>query len=70
MNWLSDEEYAKAVGQFRLQLSGVFEPFHLYGLDVYIPGAITEITRLTEDFGMRVRGIDKPISLELVRREK
>ena len=70
INWLSDEDYAKAVGQFRIQLNGVFEPFNLYGLGVHIPGAIEEITKLTEDFGLRVRGMDKPISLEMIRNER
>ena len=70
INWLSDEDYAKAVGQFRIQLNGVFEPFNIYGLDVYIPGAIKEVVRLAEDFGLRVRGQDKPISLKMVRNRK
>lgn len=70
IHWLSDEEYAKAVGQFRLQLNKVFQPFNLYGLDVYIPGAVNEITRLAEDFGLRVRGVDKPIVLEFIRNKQ
>lgn len=71
VHWLSEEEYQKAVTQLRMQLNeknGVFSPFRTYGLDAYIPGAIDEIIRLTEDFGLRVRGIDKPINIEYVRR--
>ena len=71
--YLPDEEYKKAVGQLRLQLNGVFEPFtgkvH-YGLNVFVPGAIVEVVKLCEDFGLRVRGIDKPISLEMIRRKE
>lgn len=67
-NWLSDEEYSKAVGQLKLQFNGVFEPFQMYGLQDLIPGAIQEAVRLAEDFSLRVRGQDKPISLELVRK--
>ena len=70
MDWLSDEEYQKAIGQFRLQLNGVFEPFNCYGLDVFIPGAMTEIIKLTEDFSLRVRGYDKPIDLNRIRKKK
>lgn len=66
-HFLSEEEYAKAIGQFRLQLNGVFSPFRLYGLQDYIPGAIEEVVRLTEDFGLRVRGVDKPIDLDRIR---
>ena len=65
-NWLSGKAYQKALTQFRLQLNGVFEPL-LRGerLDIY--EAMKEITRLAEDFGLRVRNVDKPISLERIR---
>ena len=66
--WLPELEYQKAVGQFRLQLNGIFTPFHGYGHDVFILPAIDEVTRLTEDFGLRVRGVDKPLSLIEIRR--
>jgi hypothetical protein len=68
--WLPDDEYAKAIGQFRLQLNGVFEPFRQYGQDVYVPGAIREIVKLAEDFSLRVRGVDQPIDLDIVRRKQ
>lgn len=70
VHWLSDEDYAKAVGQLRLQLGGVFEPFRYYGHDVSIPQAIEEVVKLCEDFGLRVRGVDKAIALETVRRSQ
>jgi hypothetical protein len=41
--------------------------FKSYGMDVMIPGAVDEIVNLAEDFSLRVRGYDKPISLERVR---
>ena len=68
-NWLDGKEYQKALTQFKLQLNGIFEPL-LKGekLDVY--EAIVEITRLTEDFGLRVRNVDKPISLEGIRAKR
>ena len=68
-SWLSGKEYQKAVTQFRLQLNGVFEPlfkdeyFNMYE-------AMVEITKLAEDFGLRVRNMDKPISLERVRAKR
>jgi len=67
IHWLPEEEYQKARTQLQLQVGGVLEPFDTYGLGVFIPGAVTEIVRLCEDFGLRVRGIDKPISLEMIR---
>jgi len=35
-----------------------------------IPTAIDEIVRLTEDFGLAVRGVDKIVSLERVRKKR
>ena len=69
IRWLPDTEYQKALTQLRLQLNGVFEPFDQYGLGVFIPGAVQEAVKLCEDFGLRVRGVDKPLSLEQVRHE-
>lgn len=68
IHWLPDATYEKAVGQLRLNISGVFAPFGLYGLDVFIPNAVAEVVKLCEDFSLRCRGVDKPISLDSVRR--
>jgi len=76
---LPNDEYQKAISQLRMQTVGIFDFLKVddklpvryqYGMDVYIPGAIEEIVKLAEDFGIRVRGGDKPISLEHVRRHK
>ena len=67
---LSDDDYNKAVGQFRLAVGAVLSVFCMYGMDIYIRGAQEEIVQLAEDFGQRVRGIDKPISIAYVRRKK
>jgi hypothetical protein len=70
-HWLPDDEYKKAIGQFGMQIGALLtENFDLYGMGIYIPGAQTEIIKLAEDFGLRIRGEDKPISLEYVRRKK
>jgi len=36
----------KIIGQFKLQLNPVFEPFNLYGLQVFIPEAVKAIANL------------------------
>ena len=69
-HWLAEEKYAKFKGIYRLQLNMVFEPFKMYGQEAYIPGAIDEIVKLSEYWCMSVRGIEKPISIEYVRRKK
>ncbi len=68
--WLSQEEYEKSVGQLRLQLGAIFAPFNMYGMGDLIPSAIEEAVKLCEDFGLRVRGIDKPLSVDMIRRSK
>jgi len=78
IHWLSNEEYAKARGQLRMQVAGVFDFIkvddklpvrYMYGAGDGIPRAIEELVKLAEDFGLRVRGIDKSISLEIIRRK-
>ena len=59
--WLDDEAYAKAIGQFRMGVAAQLRVFDCYGLGDYI-GHVTEaIVDLAHDFGMRVRGEDRPI---------
>lgn len=58
---LPQPEYDKAKGQLRLQLNGVLKPFNMYGLGIFIPGAIDECVHLAEQFAMRIRGKDIPI---------
>jgi len=68
-NWLDGMEYQKALTQFKLQLDGVFEPL-FKGEHFDIHESIAEITKLAEDFGLRVRNVDKPISLDRVRAKR
>ena len=77
--YLPDAEYNKAIGQLRMQVAGVFDFLkvddsipvrYVYGMGEFIPGAITEIVKLAEDFSLRVRGQDKIISIEHVRRKR
>ena len=74
---LDDDEYQKAISQLRMQVTAVFDFIkvdeklpvrYMYWLGAYIPQAVEEIIRLAEDFGIRVRGVDKPISIEHIRR--
>ena len=67
---LSDEDYTKAVGQLKLAVGAVLSVFNMYGMAAYIPSAQEEIVKLAEDYGQRIRGIDKPISIAYIRRKK
>lgn len=59
--WLSDEAYSKAVGQLRLHIVNLMSPFDTMGLGEFIPGTVDQIVKAAEDFGLRVRGVDKVI---------
>ena len=67
MEKIPQEQYDKALGQFRLQLDGVLNCFRCYGMDDDVDGrdgkggAKAEIVQLAEQFAMRVRGKDVPI---------
>ncbi len=61
MEKIPQEQYDKALGTFRLQLSGLMNCFRCYGMNESVDEAIKEILILVEQFGMRVRGKDIPI---------
>lgn len=46
INWLTDDVYQKLIGQLRLQMLGIFEPFKQYGQDVYIAQSAAEGIKL------------------------
>lgn len=57
---MSDRE-AKAKGQLRLQLNGLMQVFHCYGLQDYVFGIIDEIILLADQYHERLNGGDVPI---------
>lgn len=78
IRWIPDDQYAKLVGRLRLQLNGLFEGFCAKGSGTFTTSIVgmecspflEEIIKLSEDFGLLVRGVDKPISLEEIRRKQ
>ncbi len=70
---IPDETYEKIWGQFRMQVTGVFDFMrvdeklpvrYVYGLGAFIPGAVDTIVALAEIACERVRGRDIPITLD------
>ncbi len=61
VHWLPQDAYDKAVGSFRLHVTALMSPFNTMGMDVFIPGTVDQIVKAAEDFGLRVRGVDKII---------
>lgn len=61
---MKPSEREKAIGQFRLQLNGVMEPFCgkvSYGQGVFVPQAIEEIVKLSLKLHERLNDKDIPI---------
>jgi len=67
---LSDEKYAKLKGQTRLQFGAILGVFNMYGMDVYVKGAIEELMMVTEETWDVIRGKDKPINVEILRKAR
>lgn len=64
-HWLSDEEFQKAIGQWRINAGEILGVFNLYGMGGYIPGALAELEEITIDFSKRTRGEkDQPIRVK------
>ena len=63
MERLPEEKYRKLCFQTRAQFGAILNTFRCYGLDVNVDQAIDECMRLTENFGMAVRGGEKPIHI-------
>lgn len=53
-------EKEKAEGLLRLRLNGALDPFDIYGLGVFIPGAIGEIVILAEQYHQERLGTEAP----------
>lgn len=60
---LSEDKYKKLVFQARGQFGAILNVFRCYGLQDFVDQAIDECMKVTENFGMAVRGKDKPIHI-------
>ena len=58
---LPEDKYKKLLFQTRGQFDAIFNVFRCYGLNSHVDEAIDECMKLTEKFGMAVRGKDKPV---------
>ena len=62
--WLPTGEYQKIISQTRLLIGEILYPLRMYGQDVFVDGALDEIIQVVERYGLRVRGVDKPMLLK------
>ena len=60
---LPDDDYKKLVFQLKGQFGAILNVFRCYGLDPYVDQAIKECVRVSENFGMAVRGANRPIHI-------
>jgi len=67
---IPDDQYKKLQFQLRGQFMAILNVFRCYGMHTDVDLAIEECTKVAENFGMAVRGKDKPIHVlrELKRR--
>jgi len=54
-----DEQWDKAVGQFRLTLNGILKPLRLYGQGYYVDSASEEIVSLAIQLHEKLSGLDE-----------
>ena len=59
-----NEAYSKILGQFRLQLNGVMRPFNLYGMQTYVPSAMSLVESLAVQLHLKLSGIDMPYYID------
>ena len=57
---MSEDDFDKFVGQFRLALNGVMKPLRLYGQADYVDSALEEIVSLAIQLSHKLYGIDEP----------
>ena len=60
---MQEADYKKLLFQLRGQFGAILNVFRCYGLESYVDGAIDECMKLTENFGMAVRGKNVPIHI-------
>ncbi len=60
---IPEDSYRKLLFQTRGQYIAILNVFRCYGLDPLVDEAIDECMRVTENFGMAVRGKDKPVHI-------
>tara|TARA_Y100000310_G_scaffold144390_1_gene143664 strand:- start:30340 stop:30570 length:231 start_codon:yes stop_codon:yes gene_type:complete len=60
---IPNDQYQKLLFQTRGQFIAILSVFNCHGLEVHVQGAIDECMKVTENFGMAVRGKDKPIHI-------
>jgi len=60
---ISEEKYRKLLFQLRGQFGAILNVFRCYGMNEDVDQAIQECTTVAENFGMAVRGKDKPIHI-------
>jgi len=60
---LPDAQYKKLLFQLRGQYAAILNVFRCYGMAADVEQAIEECTRVAENFGMAVRGSERPLHI-------
>jgi hypothetical protein len=60
---IPEDDYKKLLFQLRGQFDAILNVFNCYGLEAAVEQASKECVKVAENFGMAVRGKDKPIHI-------
>ena len=58
-----DEDYDKALGQYRMKLNGLLYPLRIYGQGHYVDSVIEELVTLGVQLHLKLSGVDIPYEI-------
>ena len=64
MNYDEEEDWAKAVGQYRMRVGVMLSPLRKYGQSVYVDGVSEELVQLAIQLHFKLSGVDMPFNIE------
>ena len=64
MKYDEEEDWNKAVGQYRLLMGKLLRPLRAYGQDFYVTGVSEEIVQAAIQLHYKLSGVDMPFNIE------
>ena len=64
MSYDEEEDWAKAVGQYRMRVGVMLSPLRKYGQSVYVDGVSEELVQLAIQLHYKLSGVEMPFSIK------
>ena len=64
MGYDEEEDWAKAVGQYRMRVGVMLGPLRKYGQSVYVDGVSEELVQLAIQLHYKLSGVEMPFNIE------